>query len=413
MCFTYAWSLDVLITEAQQHKTSFLVAMTHQNKHENLVTDKLIKNFEILDTIQTIKAPGPLKEISYYRRNKIDFLVAITVDEKKLPYCVDIQLISPWGASLETERKQWPVMLSKKFEFHTEKDLQQITNQITDDIINRALCLQGFASYPIAYVYKKDKTKIVISDITGDLKTNLYECHYPILGLTWSPDGSKLAFIEVQDNGPVLKTVDRYKKIIQEHVRDMYVASPLFSNDSQSLYYVAAPYSVGQIFKKNLVTNNIEMLTVGQDWIIDINEGSDSYNLLVTADRIGTAQLYEFNILNKRFKRLTFNEDQCSKGFLSLKNKALFYTVTTPAQTVLVKRSLTDKSFDSTLVMSDHYAEGVTMPETQGIAVFEKTAQGQSVIIIKSMNSGLERVLFDQDGGGEYSSPSWASQPGF
>jgi hypothetical protein len=134
------------------------VAMTHENKHEHMVTDKLIKNFEILDTIQSIKTQGSLKEISYYRTNKIDFLVTITVDEKQFPYRVAIQLISPWGAALETDMKEWPVMLNKTFEFKTEKDLQQITNQITDDIVSRALCLKGFASYPIAYVYKKDKT---------------------------------------------------------------------------------------------------------------------------------------------------------------------------------------------------------------------------------------------------------------
>jgi Tol biopolymer transport system component len=191
----------------------------------------------------------------------------------------------------------------------------------------------------------------------------------------------------------------------------MYVSSPVFSKDNRYLYYVAAPISVGQVFKKDLVTDYTEALTTGEDWMIDLSRGLDPYHLLVTADRSGGAQLYEFNILNKKFKRLTFSEAECSKGVLSLQNQAMFYSMLSATASILVKRSFVDKTYEA-ITLSEQGAESPTFPDARGLIAFEQLYNEHTVIVFKTLDSGKETMLIAAPKG-DYSCPSWASQPGF
>jgi hypothetical protein len=388
---SFLFALDVTITDGQSGLTHLVINLKNNNLYENRIAQKIIANFDVLGRVSWLKTHGEQGSFAAYREQGVDFLLSLAVEQQDETQQLLVKLVSPWGASLQTSSDKWPVLLDKEFQFTTVEELLIIGNQVTDAVAEKALCVQGFASYPLAYVHRDDLSQIIVTDLGGDLTQLLYETDAPLLSLTWSPDARQLAFIELTADGPVLKIIDRSQKKVRSLVSGYYVASPLFSHDQRYLYYVAAPVRVGQIFRRDLVTGATEALTTGQDWMIDMSIGYDDYHLLVTADRTGGAQLYEFNILTKKFKRLTFSEAECSKGILSSQNQAMFYSMLSDTVTVLMKRSFLDKNYEAMTLVNG--AEGATFPKAAGLIAFEHMEEGHSRIAFKSLYSGKEIKL--------------------
>jgi Tol biopolymer transport system component len=407
-------ALDVTITDGQHVKINILYSLGKNHQLEQEISQKIIKNFGVLDRVNFYKTEFSFQNFAQYRDKKMDFLLSLEIIQEKSNQLLNIKMLSPWGASADTAAQDWPIFYERSYQIKKTDHLTHIANQITDDIADRIICVKGFASYPLAYIYKsKDNTySIKKTDITGDLEEVLYQSQNPLISLVWAPDAKKLAFVELTKNGPSIKIIDRYTKKISLTIKDQYVAAPMFSKDNRFIFYISAPTGIGQVFKRDLITGGIECLTLGQDWVSDINPGFDEYHLILSTNRSGLSQLYEFNTINKKYKRLTFSDHHAFNGILSQENQAMFYLAFNENEhrMRLLKRSFIDKNYDE--ITTEGYVESPVLAPAQSLIAYEQQFENESLIKIQSLFTLKEFVLKRYTDGSRVSSPSWASQPG-
>lgn len=411
---TYINALDVTITDGQHVKTNILYSLSKNHPLEQEICQKIIKNFSILDRVNFYKTEFSFENFAQYRDRKIDFLLSLEISQDKTNQLLNIKMLSPWGASADTAAQDWPIFYARSYQIKKHDNLVDIANQITDDIADRVLCIKGFASYPLAYIHKNQNNLYTIKkvDITGDLEEILYQSQNPLISLVWAPDAKKLAFVELTNDGPAIKMIDRYTKKILLNIKEDYVAAPMFSKDNRFIFYISAPTGVGQVFKRDLIAGGIECLTLGQDWVSDINPGFDQYHLILSTNRSGLSQLYEFNTINKKYKRLTFSDHHAFNGILSDENQAMFYLAFNENEhrMRLLKRSFIDKNYEE--ITKEGYVESPVLAPTQSLIAYEQQFENESFIKIQSLFTQKEFILKKYTDGSRVSSPSWASQPG-
>ena len=90
------------------------------------------------------------------------------------------------------------------------------------------------------------------SDLQGDLKKVLHTTDHPIISMACSADATKIAFVELTPQGSALVVIDRKTKNKKTIVNQYYVSSPVFSEDGQTIYYIAAPYGTTHIYRHDL-----------------------------------------------------------------------------------------------------------------------------------------------------------------
>jgi len=300
--------------------------------------------------------------------------------------------------------------LSKKYFFKNQLDLLSIANQWGDLLIEHVLGFQGSLSYPLAYVeYHELGYHLIVSDIALNLYTSLYQTPFPIISLNWSPDAHYLAFIELKNSGSVLQILNIQTQEIRSLDGLSYISSPCFSKDGRHLYYISDQSGYHQLSQYHLETQKHEILTLDIDCLVDVNIGWDDYHLILSSNRAGSYQIYEFNLLNKKFKRLTFTYGECLNGILSEANHSLFYSLLTKEHSLLMRRSFVDHQ--THYISIDGKAENMTAPPHPHIICFERmdNVQKKRIIVFKSLLNGRETVF---DCAKDCYNPCWSPQPG-
>ena len=349
-----------------------------------------------------------IENIAEHPTATTDYLMTIEIDNRK--NLLTLNLCHLYQDSSQNTQCHHRAGLSKKYIFKNQSDLLGIANQWGDLLIEHMLGFKGSLSYPLAYVENSsEQYQIIISDMAMDLHTTLYQSTSPIISLNWSPDAYYLAFIELSNSGPILKIMNIQTQNIHSLEGFKYISSPSFSKDGHCLYYIAEQSGFNQLMQYNMENHKHEVLTLSKDWLVDVNAGWDDYHLILSIDRTGSTQIYEFNLLNKKFKRLTFTEEECIKGILSDANSSLFYSLLTKSHSLLMRRSFIDHQ--THYVTIEGHAEGVTAPPNPHIICFERNsdAQGKRTIVFKSLLDGRE-TLFDSDK--DCYNPCWCPQPG-
>ncbi len=327
----------------------------------------------------------------------------------------EISLGQPKKIQLTLKRKDfWNSndALFKEYVFHNQPDLIAIANQWGDLLIEKTLGFKGALSYPLAYVeVSQDQIyQIILSDLAIDLRTTLYSALNPIISLAWSPDAHLLAFVEIHPEGPALKILNIQSLQVHTLEDACFVCSPSFSKDGRFLYYLSGNNIESKIIKYNIHSQLKEVLVEHQGWFIDVQTSWDDYHLLISSNRTGTFQIYEYNILNKKFKRLTFSPYECVNGLLNASNDSLFYSLLTQGHSLLMRRSFSDHQTHYVTIEGE--AEGITIPPVPHIIAFERTdyaQNGKKIIVFKSLLSGKETLL---DCTNDCYNPCWAPQPG-
>lgn len=399
-------ALDVLITQAQNYQSH--LAVYAQSEQALAAVQMLHDHLQLSGKIALHQQEELNPSWQDYRQKGYDYLLQLSCDLSQKT--ITAKLHSPWQSKGAPSAPEGPLRLSKTFDYQSEKDLRNIAAQLSDELIEILLGQKGFASYPIAYVKTQpQRYQICISDLYNQDEEVLYETSDPIAALSWSPDARSLAFVELEHHTAVLKTLQCCTRKTHIVAKNPYIASPLYSPDQKYLYFIAIVNNKPQIFQYHLVTGETLLISTDHAWILDLQKGSDPYHLLVSSERSGIYQIYDFDIRTKNFKRLTFHQYPCISGILNPERQSLFFCELADKKSFMVERSFIESRSRYVTLIGE--AEEMSFAPYSDLIAYERSYEGENHIVIKSLKTGQEYVWDRHCDNARYTKPCWAPQP--
>ena len=186
--------------------------------------------------------------------------------------------------------------------------LRMAGHRIADVIYEKLTGAKGIFSTRIAYVVKSGgRYELQVADSDGANPQTALASREPIISPTWSPDGSKLAYVSFEAKKPVVYVHDIGAG--QRHVAANFKGSnsaPAWSPDGRRLAVVLTKDGISQIYTLNADGSGATRLATSAAIDTEPQFSPDGQWIYFTSDRGGSPQIYRIGAGGGEVQRVTF-----------------------------------------------------------------------------------------------------------
>lgn len=213
----------------------------------------------------------------------------------------------------------------------TQSSLRVVAHKISDIIYEQLTGVKGAFSTRIAYVTAEGagaerRYSLWIADSDGANAQVILKSPEPIMSPAWSPDGKKLAYASLEQNGRQMVFIQNWasgeKKQLKTLLSGLHGA-PAWSPDGEKIAFAITKNGNCDIYTLHLQSQQMRKLTT--HWAIDTEPVwmPDGKTIIFTSDRGGRPQLYKVSADGGRAQRLTFEGKENLKAAVSPDGKMI------------------------------------------------------------------------------------------
>ncbi|GHA11942.1 protein TolB [Arenicella chitinivorans] len=287
-------------------------------------------------------------------------------------------------------------------------DLRKAAHVVSDSVYEAFTNSTGAYQSRIAYVdrteveYQRFQYRLMVADWDGYGAVEVYKSWQPLLSPSWSPDGSKLAFVSYADRGPIVQMIELATGKAQTIADFKGVnAAPAWSPDGSKIAYSTSRHGSPDIYVYDIASGQHERATT--HWGIDTEPAwsprGDS--LLFTSNRGRKPQIYSYSLNDQSVSRMTFEGDENANASFDPQGRNL--TMVHEGGQIVVMR---EEDGRMTWLTNSKYDESPSF-SPNGDMVLYKTEQGYEPALVVASSDGRVRTRLDLVSG-DVREPAWS-----
>ncbi|MEZ0232704.1 MAG: Tol-Pal system beta propeller repeat protein TolB [Methylophilaceae bacterium] len=209
----------------------------------------------------------------------------------------------------------------------TPAQLRITAHKIADIIYEKLTGEKGVFATRISYVSKANgRYSLQVADADGYNPQSVVSSLEPIISPSWSPDGTKLAYVSFEKKKPIIyvqSLVSGQRYVLANFKGNN--SAPSWSPDGKRLAIVLTYGANSQIYAIDADGTNLRQLTKSSAIDTEPVWSADASAIYFTSDRGGSPQIYKMSASGGDVKRVTFDGAYNVSPRLSNDGKSLAY----------------------------------------------------------------------------------------
>jgi TolB protein len=288
--------------------------------------------------------------------------------------------------------------------------LRLTAHRIADVIYETLTGAKGVFSTRVAYIVKKGKRyELQVADADGYGAQTVRWSDEPILSPSWSPDGTRLAYVSLERKKPVVYvqslTTGQYRAVANYWGSN---SAPAWSPDGRILAVVLSKEGGSQIFFINSEgTGEPRRMTFTSAIDTEPNFSPDGSLMLFTSDRGGSPQIYGMPVTGGEARRLTFEGSYNVSPRFSPDGKSFTFIQRNGGRFNVAVQDLTTRQVQ---VLTDGVIdESPSFAPNGRMILYATEVKGRGVLSAVSSDGRVKQRLTEE--AGDVREPAWGPYP--
>ena len=280
-------------------------------------------------------------------------------------------------------------------------------HRIADMIYEKLTGEKGVFATRITYVNKENgRYSLQVADADGFNPQTVVSSKEPLISPSWSPDGSKLAYVSFEKKKPVIfvQSLLTGQRMILANFKGNNSA-PAWSPDGKKLAIVLTYSANSQIYLINADGTGLQQLSFSNGIDTEPEWSPDGAFIYFTSNRGGGPQIYRMPASGGDAKRVTFEGSYNVSPHLSTDGKLLTFIKQTSTG---FKVALQDLATGQVQTLSDTTQdESPSFAPNGRMILYATSVDGRGSLAAVSTDGRVKQRL--KDSGGDVREPSWGS----